>query len=69
MTVLAGGAVPALAQDLPGVTATEIKIGNTDAYSGAASAYGVIAKAEAAFFNMVNDQGGVRGPPDQLHFL
>src|SRR3954463_8677044 len=61
VTVLAGGAVPALAEDLPGVTATELKIGNTNAYSGPASAYGVIAKAEAAFFQMVNDQGGVGG--------
>jgi branched-chain amino acid transport system substrate-binding protein len=52
---------PASAEDLPGVTATEIKIGNTDAYSGPASAYGVIAKTEAAFFQMVNEQGGVAG--------
>jgi ABC-type branched-subunit amino acid transport system substrate-binding protein len=61
LTVLAGGAAPALAEDLPGVTATEIRIGNTDAYSGSASAYRVIAKAEVAFFRMVNDQGGVAG--------
>ena len=64
--LLAGGALPgclpaASAGDLPGVTATEIKIGNTNAYSGPASAYGVVAKAEAAFFRMVNDQGGVAG--------
>jgi branched-chain amino acid transport system substrate-binding protein len=58
---LAGGAMPAAAEDLPGVTATEIKIGNTNAYSGPASAYGVIAKTESAFFRMVNDQGGVAG--------
>src|SRR5271167_3408738 len=54
-------ALPASAADLPGVTAAEIKIGNTDAYSGPASAYGVIAKTETAFFRMVNDQGGVAG--------
>jgi branched-chain amino acid transport system substrate-binding protein len=59
--LLTGAALPAMAADLPGVTATEIKIGNTDAYSGPASAYGVIAKTEAAFFKMVNDQGGVAG--------
>ena len=46
---------------MPGVTATEIKIGNTDAYSGPGSAYSVIAKVETAFFKMVNDQGGVAG--------
>src|SRR6202166_160817 len=55
------GTTPAVAEDTPGVTATEIKIGNTDAYSGPASAYGVIAKLETAFFKMVNDQGGVAG--------
>jgi branched-chain amino acid transport system substrate-binding protein len=61
VTAVAAGTLPAWAEDLPGVTATEIKIGNTDAYSGPASAYGVIAKTEAAFFKMVNDQGGVAG--------
>lgn len=49
------------AADLPGVSATELKIGNTNAYSGPASAYGVISKTETAFFKMVNDQGGVAG--------
>ncbi|MEA2741345.1 MAG: branched-chain amino acid transport system substrate-binding protein, partial [Acetobacteraceae bacterium] len=58
--VLAIGAGPARA-DEPGVTATEIKIGNTNAYSGPASSYGIIAKTESAFFQMVNDQGGVAG--------
>jgi ABC-type branched-subunit amino acid transport system substrate-binding protein len=45
----------------PGVTDTEIKIGNTGPYSGPASSYGTIPKAEAAFFRMLNDQGGVNG--------
>ena len=52
---------PAWAEDTPGVTATEIKIGNTAAYSGPASAYGIIAKTEAAMFQMINDLGGVGG--------
>jgi branched-chain amino acid transport system substrate-binding protein len=62
-TVLATGAAwtAARAQTTPGVTATEIKIGHTIAYSGPASAYGVIGKLESAFFKMVNDQGGVAG--------
>jgi branched-chain amino acid transport system substrate-binding protein len=60
-------ATPAVADDTPGVTATEIKIGNTDAYSGPASAYSVIAKLESAFFKMVNDQGGVAGR--QINFI
>jgi branched-chain amino acid transport system substrate-binding protein len=61
--VLAAGlaSTPAAAQVTPGVTATEIKIGHTIAYSGPASAYGVIGKLETAFFKMVNEQGGVAG--------
>jgi len=57
---LATAAVPALAQT-PGVTATEIKIGNTNPYSGPASAYGTIGKAIAAYFKKVNDEGGING--------
>lgn len=45
----------------PGVTDTEIKIGNTVPYSGPASSYGTIGKAESAYFRMLNDQGGVNG--------
>lgn len=56
--VLAIGAVSAAE---PGVTATEIKIGNTVPYSGPASAYGVLGKLESTFFDMVNQQGGVAG--------
>jgi branched-chain amino acid transport system substrate-binding protein len=52
---------PAVAAQTPGVTATEIRIGNPDAYSGQVPAYSVIAKLETAFFKMVNDQGGLAG--------
>jgi len=45
----------------PGVTDTTIKIGNTCFYSGPASSYGTIGRAMAAYYNMVNDQGGVNG--------
>jgi branched-chain amino acid transport system substrate-binding protein len=45
----------------PGVTATEIKIGQSTAYSGPASAFGVIGKGEAAYFKMINDKGGING--------
>jgi branched-chain amino acid transport system substrate-binding protein len=38
-----------------------IKLGNTAPYSGPASAYGAIARAEAAYFQMLNDQGGING--------
>ena len=44
-----------------GVTDTEIKLGQTSPYSGPASAYSVIAKAQLAFFKMINDQGGING--------
>jgi branched-chain amino acid transport system substrate-binding protein len=44
-----------------GATDTEIKIGNIMPYSGAASAYGVIGKTEAAYFNKVNAEGGING--------
>src|SRR5271167_4454666 len=47
--------------ETPGVTDTEIKIGNTMPYSGPASAYGVIGRTEAAYFKMINDQGGING--------
>ena len=47
--------------DAPGVTATEIKIGQTAPYSGPASAYGVIGRAGAAYLKAVNEQGGVNG--------
>ena len=45
----------------PGASDTEIKLGNTMPYSGGASAYGAIGKAEAAYFNMINEQGGING--------
>jgi ABC-type branched-subunit amino acid transport system substrate-binding protein len=45
----------------PGVTDTEIKLGQTMPYSGPASAYGTIGKTEAAYFRMINEQGGVNG--------
>lgn len=45
----------------PGVTDTEIKIGNTSPYSGPGSAYGAIAKMHAAYFRMINEKGGVNG--------
>mgnify|MGYP002713671994 CR=1 FL=1 len=44
-----------------GASDTEIKIGNVEAYSGPASAYGVIGKTEEAYFKMINDQGGING--------
>jgi branched-chain amino acid transport system substrate-binding protein len=59
--VAAGGLALAAGQYGPGASDTEIKIGQTMPYSGPASAYGTIGKAEAAYFNMINEQGGVNG--------
>jgi branched-chain amino acid transport system substrate-binding protein len=57
--VVMAGAVRAA--DTPGVTATEIKIGNTSPYSGPASTYGVLGKLETAYFAMLNEKGGIAG--------
>ena len=58
---LAASASPSRADNAPGVTNTEIKIGQTMPYSGPASAYGVIGRTEAAYFKMINDEGGING--------
>ena len=44
-----------------GATDTEIKIGQTVPFSGPASAYAGIGKTQAAYFKMINDQGGING--------
>jgi ABC-type branched-subunit amino acid transport system substrate-binding protein len=44
-----------------GATDTEIKIGQTNPFSGPASAYATIGKTQAAYIRMINDQGGVNG--------
>jgi branched-chain amino acid transport system substrate-binding protein len=63
------GAPLALAQKKydPGASDSEIRIGNTNPYSGPASAYGAIGKAIAAYFRMVNEQGGINGR--KINFL
>ncbi len=45
----------------PGATDTEIKVGNIMPYSGPASSYASIGKTEAAYFKMLNEQGGING--------
>ena len=61
LTVAAAG--PALAQKKydTGANDKEIKIGNINPYSGPASAYGLIGKTIAAYFNKVNAEGGING--------
>ena len=51
----------ARAANAPGITDTEIKIGQTMPYSGTASAYGMTGRTHFAYFKMINEQGGVNG--------
>src|SRR5215468_10499311 len=63
ISLLAAGQGSAFAQKKydTGATDTEIKIGNIMPYSGPLSAYGVIGMTEAAYFQMINEQGGING--------
>jgi branched-chain amino acid transport system substrate-binding protein len=64
---LAGGLVSFGGEYGPGASDTEIKIGNTAPYSGPASGLGTLGRAEAAYFAMINEQGGVNGR--KINFL
>src|ERR1700691_5673666 len=57
----AQGCGAARAENAPGVSDAEIKIGQTMPYSGPVSAYGVIGRTELAYLRMINEQGGVSG--------
>jgi branched-chain amino acid transport system substrate-binding protein len=59
--LLASALAAAAGQYGPGASDTEIKIGNTMPYSGPASGYSAIGKSQAAYFAMINDQGGING--------
>ena len=63
LVALAAAMDPAAAQRryAPGASDTEIKIGNIMPYSGPASAYGMVGKTEAAYFNKINAEGGING--------
>ena len=54
-------ATSVVAQDMRGVTKTEIRIGQTMPYSGPVSAFSMLGKSEIAYFQMVNDKGGING--------
>jgi branched-chain amino acid transport system substrate-binding protein len=45
----------------PGVSDTEIRVGQTMPYSGPLSAFGTMGRAQAAYFQMINERGGVNG--------
>jgi ABC-type branched-subunit amino acid transport system substrate-binding protein len=59
--LLAARTARAAKQYDPGITDTEIKIGNCAPYSGPASSYSTIWKSEARYYAMVNSEGGVNG--------
>src|SRR5450631_2254443 len=59
--LLLGLLTAAALAETPGITATEIKIGQNAPFSGPASVYGQISTAETAYFKMINDQGGING--------
>ncbi len=50
-----------IAADMRGVTATEIRIGQTMPYSGPVSAFGALGKGEVGYFKMINERGGING--------
>ena len=58
---LADGSAFAQKKYGPGVSDTEIVLGQTQAYSGPVSALGTLGKVEQAWFRKVNDEGGVNG--------
>src|SRR4051812_46844144 len=49
------------AAEMRGVTASEIKIGQTMPYSGPVSAFGALGKGEVGYFKMLNEKGGING--------
>ncbi len=58
---LAMGPAVSTAAEMRGVTATEIRIGQTMPYSGPVSAFGALGKGEVGYFRMVNERGGING--------
>jgi branched-chain amino acid transport system substrate-binding protein len=60
-TLMARRGALAETTNAPGVTDTGIKIGQTLPYSGPASAYGQLGRVEAAYFQAINDAGGING--------
>src|SRR5690349_22658219 len=63
LSAVALAIIPAVsaAAEMRGVTATEIKIGQTMPYSGPVSAFGALGKGEVGYFKMVNERGGING--------
>ena len=56
-----GGSTTPTVQTDVGVTATTITLGNTNALSGPAAAYGTISNAAQAYYTYINNKGGING--------
>jgi len=61
LSLMACGQAAQRAANEPGIIDTQIVLGGTHPLHGGASFYGVIGKAAEAYFNYVNDQGGING--------
>jgi branched-chain amino acid transport system substrate-binding protein len=61
-----GVGMAAIALSLPAAAQQTIKIGQTMPYSGAASSYSAIGKAELAYFAKLNADGGINGRKIEL---
>ena len=59
LSLLAAGSADA--QPDPGITDSEIKLGQTAPYSGPVSAYGTFGRASVGYFAMINEAGGING--------
>jgi branched-chain amino acid transport system substrate-binding protein len=69
LLLLAAGAVHAQKKHDPGVTDTEIMIGQTNPYSGPLSSYSTQGRVQTAYYTMINEQGGVNGRKIKLSSL
>jgi branched-chain amino acid transport system substrate-binding protein len=56
-----GWPLASVSAEMRGVTATEIRIGQTMPYSGPVSAFGALGKGEVGYFKMLNERGGING--------
>ena len=72
LILLSLGTAPIMATEVaaqkhiaPGVTDTEVKVGQTMPYSGPASAWGAVGRAELAYLKMINDRGGTQRAEDR----
>ena len=61
VAVAVAATLPATGQSVPGVSSTQVILGSVHPYSGALSAYSAVGKGCKAYFDYVNDQGGVAG--------